>query len=76
MSEISFIPPRLERLDDHPPGGLLGMFRFERRSPLVGVASLVDWRLLGHLSKLVIEGFMTGAKGEAVLVRAAVANVL
>ena len=68
MSGISFIPPRLERLDDQPPGGLLGMFRFERRNPLVGVASLVDWRLLGHLSKLVIEGFLTGADGESVLV--------
>lgn len=68
MSKISFIAPRLDRLDEQPSGGLLGVFLPGERSPLNGVAGLVDWRLLGHLSRLVIDSFITGNRDEAVLV--------
>jgi len=68
VNRISFMAPRLERLDELPPGGLLVFFLFGERAPLAGAASLVDWRLHGHLSRLVIDGFIAGAAGEAVLV--------
>jgi hypothetical protein len=35
--------------------------------PLRGIASLVDWRLYGHLSKLIIHGFLKGEAEESLL---------
>lgn len=35
--------------------------------PLSGVVGQVDWRLLGRLSQLSIDGFITGALGEQLL---------
>ena len=35
--------------------------------PLQGMASHVDWRLYGHLSKLVINGFLKGEAEESLL---------
>ncbi len=67
MSIVTFIPPRLDRLDKQR-GGLLIMFRFEERQPLVGVEGLVDWRLHGHLSRLIIDGFISGNADESLLV--------
>ncbi len=65
---IAFIAPKLDRLDDQPQGGLLALFKFDERRPLAGVLGLVDWRLRGHLSRLVISKFMTGRREEAVLI--------
>ena len=67
MNIVTFIPPRLDRLDEQR-GGLLIMFRFEERQPLVGVEGLIDWRLHGHLSRLIIDGFLSGNTDESLLV--------
>jgi hypothetical protein len=67
MGEIGFITPELRRLDGLAPGGLLGLFRFAELRPLAGVNGLVDWRLLGHLSKTVIDGFAESAADESLL---------
>ncbi len=54
------------RLDQAAPN-TLALFRFAERRPLQGVASLVDWRVYGHLSRLVIEGFLSGDPAECLL---------
>lgn len=35
--------------------------------PLLGAAGYVDWRLCGHLSRLLLRGVVTGERGEKVL---------
>jgi len=45
----------------------LGLFRFCELAPLEGVTGLVDWRLLGALSRLVIDGFIESRAGECLL---------
>lgn len=67
MGEIGFIAPSLRRLQGLPRGGALGLFRFAELRPLAGVTGLVDWRLLGKLSRLVIDGFATGEPDESLL---------
>jgi hypothetical protein len=64
---VSFVTPRLARLSEHA-GARLCLFAFEERHPLAGITGALDWRLHGHLSQLVIRGFLTGAAGEALLV--------
>lgn len=67
MGEIGFITPELRRLEGLPRGGALGLFRFAELRPLAGVTGLVDWRLWGRLSRLVIDGFVTGEPDESLL---------
>ena len=67
MGDIGFITPDLKRLQKLRRGGALALFRFAELRPLAGVNSLVDWRLLGRLSRLVIDGFLSGAPGESLL---------
>ena len=67
MNIVTFIPPKLDRLDEQRGGSLI-MFRFEERRPLVGVEGLIDWRLHGHLSRLIIDGFLSGNSDESLLV--------
>jgi len=67
MGEIGFIAPDLRRIQGLPRGGALALFRFAEMRPLGGVNGLVDWRLLGRLSRLVIDGFLTGAPDESLL---------
>lgn len=66
MKDIGFITPELKRLDASS-ADVLVLFRFEELRPLCGAASLVDWRLYGHLSRLIIGGFITGQRGESFL---------
>ncbi|MCP4680660.1 MAG: hypothetical protein GY854_35290 [Deltaproteobacteria bacterium] len=66
MKSISFIAPELKRLEG-VPATILVVFRFAEMRPLRGISSLVDWRLCGHLSRLVIDGFLTGAVEESLL---------
>ena len=67
MNIVTFIPPKLDRLDEQRGGSLI-IFRFEERRPLVGVEGLIDWRLHGHLSRLIIDGFLSGNTDESLLV--------
>jgi hypothetical protein len=63
---VAFVTPRLSKLAEHP-GAHLCLFAFEERHPLAGITGAVDWRLHGHLSRLVIRGFLTGKVGERLL---------
>jgi len=47
--------------------GVIALFRFSEKCPLVGVAGKIDWRLGGHLSRLLIDDFFTGAPLESLL---------
>jgi hypothetical protein len=66
LSKVTFIAPELKRLAVSR-SSVLALFRFAERRPLRGIASLVDWRLYGHLSRLVIDGFLSGEEGESLL---------
>ncbi|MDD5307383.1 MAG: hypothetical protein PHU25_08685 [Deltaproteobacteria bacterium] len=66
MSRIGFVAPDLRRLEGVPADAVV-IFRFSDPLPFAGAASLVDWRMLGHLSSLAIRGFLTGEEGEALL---------
>jgi hypothetical protein len=60
------VAPSLSRLDDlHFDTLVLSHFDDER--PLTGVGGMVDWRLNGRLSELIIDGVITGAYGEQLL---------
>jgi hypothetical protein len=63
---VAFVTPRLDRLADHA-GALLCLFALEERHPLAGITGTLDWRLHGHLSRLVIRGFLTGEASERLL---------
>jgi Cytosol aminopeptidase family, N-terminal domain len=66
LKTVSFIPPGLKHLEN-TFADVLVLFRFTDLKPLAEVPSLVDWRLRGHLSNLIINGFITGTKGEKLL---------
>lgn len=65
MTPVSFIPPKLEYLKAQQK--VLCLFNFDEKAPLKGITGLVDWRLLGQLSKLTISGFISGKCGESLL---------
>lgn len=66
LKRISFITSDLKRLDNIS-ADVIALFHFSERRPLRGITSLVDWRLHGHLSKLIIDGFLTGSTEETLL---------
>ncbi len=67
--EVHFVPPDLRRLDQLKSEALsLPMFADEH--PPRGALGLVDWRLCGRISKLILRGQLTGVRGETVLVPA------
>jgi len=64
--ELRFVTPELRRLDDVASEVLAcGVFVDER--PHRGTAGLVDWRLAGLVSRLMRESFVTGKRGEVVM---------
>ncbi len=66
MIELRFVAPDLRRLDETDAELVAcGVFADER--PFRGLAGLLDWRLAGRLSRLARQGFVVGARGEAVL---------
>ncbi len=67
--EVRFVTPDLRRLDELKSEALaLGFFEDER--PLRLAAGLVDWRLCGQISRLLIRGRATGAVDETLLIPA------
>jgi hypothetical protein len=65
--ELRFVTPELRRLDELGSEVLLcGVFLDER--PHHGTAGLVDWRLSGLVSRLIRRGFVTGKRGEVVMI--------
>ncbi len=67
--ELRFVAPDLRAID-----GLrceaIALPIFEDERPLRGAAGLVDWRLCGRLSRLLLHGRIRGERGERVLVPA------
>lgn len=64
--ELAFVAPDLRRLDG-VESEVLALPFFSDLRPLRGAAGLVDWRLCGFLSKLLIRGRIDGAPGELTL---------
>jgi hypothetical protein len=57
---IRFVLPDLTRLEKCGADAVV-LFRFSEKVPFRGIGSLIDWRLHGHLSRITIENFFTGA---------------
>lgn len=67
--DVHFVAPDLRRLDALKSEALAVPF-FEDERPLCGVVGLADWRLCGKISRLVIEGRISGSLGETLLLSA------
>jgi hypothetical protein len=65
--ELRFILPTLRRLDLAATEVLVACFAEDER-PVRGLAGLLDWRMNGRLSSLLVDGFATGMLGEVLLV--------
>lgn len=64
--KIHFLKPDLHQMDQVRADTLaLGVFEEDR--PPRGLAGLVDWRLCGRLSRLIVSGQVTGRFRESVL---------
>lgn len=63
---VNTVPLSLEALDPLPVDTLC-LFVTEDERPLTGAAGYVDWRLCGQLSRLLVDGFFKGARGESLL---------
>jgi len=56
----------LDALDPLPVDTVC-LFVSEDERPLGGAAGFVDWRLCGQLSRLLVDGFFKGTRGESLL---------
>lgn len=65
--ELRFVLPALRRLDLAGTEVLVASLTEDER-PIRGLAALLDWRLKGHLSNLLVDGFASGKLGEVLLV--------
>jgi hypothetical protein len=65
--DLRFTTPSLRKLDLAGTEVLVAALASDERPPH-GVAGLVDWRLAGRLSRLIVSGFATGAVGEVLLI--------
>lgn len=67
--DVRFVAPDLRKLDLLDAEALVAPVHEDER-PLRGATGLVDWRLSGRLSQLVVRGRLTGRDGERVLLPA------
>ncbi len=65
--DLGFLAPDARRLGEANVE-LCACAIWSDQRPMRGLAGLLDWRLGGRLSSLLKSGFLTGAKGEALLV--------
>jgi hypothetical protein len=65
--DLRFVAPSLRRLDLAGTEVLVAALSSDERPPH-GTAGLVDWRLSGRISRLLLRGFATGEPGEVLLV--------
>jgi hypothetical protein len=65
--DLGFLTPDPIRLDEANVE-LCACSIWSDQRPMGGLAGILDWRLGGRLSALLQSGFVTGAKGEALLV--------
>lgn len=64
--QFAAAPLALETLDALPTPDLLAFVGEEER-PLRGLAGLVDWRLCGGLTRVLVAGHFNGSPGESLL---------
>jgi hypothetical protein len=64
--DLHFVSPRLSELDGLE-SEVLACSVFEDVRPCEGVAGLCDWRLGGRIANLMRSGFVSGARGELML---------
>ncbi len=64
--DVRFVLPDIELLDEIECEALAMPF-FEDERPLRGVLGILDWRLCGFVSRMIIRGRICGCLGEAVL---------
>ena len=67
MLPVAFLPIDLSRWDHGPGGDALVLPVWSDVRPLRGVAGLLDWRLCGRLSQMILEGRVSGAAREKLL---------
>ena len=67
--DVSFVPPDLRRLDAVRADALALPVPADER-PLRGAVGLVDWRLCGWISRMMLRDRIRGARGERVLLPA------
>ncbi len=65
--ELRFILPALRRLDLAATEVLVASLT-ENERPVRGLAGLLDWRMNGRISSLLVNGFATGQLGEVLLI--------
>lgn len=65
--DLRFTTPELPALDQIGTEILVAGVSREERPPR-GVTGLVDWRLAGRISRLLLKGFLTGELGEVLLI--------
>lgn len=63
---VNTVPLTLDALDPLPVDTVC-LFVSEDERPLGGAAGFVDWRLCGQLSRLLVDGFFKGTRGESLL---------
>jgi len=71
MSSLSAHELSLQTLDCLDSVDTLCLFVSEDERPLQGAAGLSDWRLCGQLSRLLLDGFFSGAADDSVLLPSA-----
>jgi hypothetical protein len=64
--DVHFVVPELRRLDELKSEAICAGF-FSDERPLRGALGLIDWRLLGGVSRRIREGRLGGAWGERAL---------
>jgi hypothetical protein len=64
---VGFLPMDLARWDQGRPADLLAIGLWSDVRPLRGAAGLLDWRLCGKLSTLIVAGKVNGAADEQTL---------
>jgi hypothetical protein len=65
-AQVSTVPLTLDALDPLKVDTVC-LFVPEDERPLAGAAGFVDWRLCGQLSRLLVDGFFQGTRGESLL---------
>ncbi len=65
--ELRFIVPDLDKLDEVKCEALAIPFFVEDR-PLKGALGMVDWRMCGLISRMIVRGRVSAEKGEVLLV--------
>ena len=62
-------PERMELPADNLPGESVVALYFSDQKPLEGPAALLDWRLDGQLTRMLISGEISGRAGEHVMLQ-------